>query len=40
MELVPDPPAEQEKPRIQIVSPIEVVMGEEKDEPPSAPKLA
>jgi uncharacterized RDD family membrane protein YckC len=41
IELVPDPPAEGEKPRIQIVSPMDVVMGEdEPDEPPSAPRSA
>jgi uncharacterized RDD family membrane protein YckC len=39
--LVPDPPAEGEKPRIQIVSPMDVVMGEdEPDKPPSAPQSA
>jgi uncharacterized RDD family membrane protein YckC len=38
IELVPDPPAEGEQRRIQIVSPMDVVMGE--DEPPSPPRSA
>jgi hypothetical protein len=38
IELVPDPPAEGEQPRIQIVSPMDVVMGEdEHDEDPQGP---
>jgi uncharacterized RDD family membrane protein YckC len=41
IELVPDPPVEDEKPRIQIVSPMDVVMGEdEQDESPPAPQSA
>ncbi len=43
IELVPDPPAEGEQPRIQIVSPMDVVMGEDEhdeDEPPPAPQSA
>jgi uncharacterized RDD family membrane protein YckC len=38
IELVPDPPADGEQARIQIVSPMEVVMGdEEQDEDPQGP---
>jgi uncharacterized RDD family membrane protein YckC len=44
IELVPDPPAEGEQARIQIVSPMDVVMGDdepdEQDEPPPAPQSA
>jgi uncharacterized RDD family membrane protein YckC len=43
IELVPDPPADGEQARIQIVSPMDVVMGEdddEQDEPPPAPQSA
>ena len=41
IELVPDAPAEDEKPRMQIVSPMDVVMGEdEQDESPPAPQSA
>lgn len=32
IELVPDPPAEPQKPRIEIVSPIDLVMGDDDDE--------
>jgi hypothetical protein len=37
IELVPDPPAEGEKPRIKIVSPIDLVMGEDEDEDEDKP---
>lgn len=44
IELVPDPPAAGEHARIQIVSPMDVVMGDEEqdeqDEPPPAPQSA
>jgi uncharacterized RDD family membrane protein YckC len=45
IELVPDPPADGEKPRIQIVSPIDLVMADDEQEghdvpPPSPPRSA